>query len=239
MNLSLRERTEEDERYIEFCLEDTEKITLNLIDKEETVFTRTFTFSDIFKPNTVYGIGINRLGKITYPFDLEKIALSRDGMSYFENTFYVSGGMSGVSVTIYFGDTIDDIYIRSIIPSVAKNIPYEAEDTVGNLDKWLIKKYPKAEEMFRRWNAKRMILAELDTNDILSAMEAQLDMLTHIVLKMQAGETVDIESFKNIYNQTCVQNIKSEEDCLKEMGEGKQKVRLAQQAYYYLRGGNV
>lgn len=102
--------------------------------------------------------------------------------------------------------------------------------------------FPAMQDKLAKLVARKELLNQLDPNNSLSYIEAQLDMLTKLVITMLKSQPevcekvcqsfIDMPQFEQAFNETSVLSVKTAEKCLEELWSTKAKVRDLQRQYF-------
>lgn len=166
-------------------------------------------------------------------FNVTEIENTRDAyslISFFKRADY------STSINLFFGETIDDWVLTSSLACQCKDI----EINITNLSpsQIVVDYFPAYKDKIAIRNIRREILSSLDPNDTLSYLEAQVDILTKILLELVKSNTDIMEKipelnlFKDVFEETNIFNVKSIQDGIQEMINGKSKVRKYQKRYF-------
>ncbi len=206
--------------------------------------TVTFPISEIDKKFDTFCIYVNVMGDLLLPLNQSRyVANSRTGYSMLSNAFNIFD-FNAALLLKQDGEKL--VVLSQKIPIKNTNfnnvILFKGDAiSLDILNDCFDHKYDKASEKanYRR----KKVLLELDANESLSYMEAQLDILTKLIftllevadpaiknaIKLQFPELNIVEAaLKN----TSLLNIKDIEHCMKEINTTKAKVREIQQNYY-------
>lgn len=204
--------------------------------------TRIFDYSEVFaEEGKLYSVFINKFEKLSDPVSI-RLLDSRDGTSllqllgiYNRNAVLKSMAIAGDYCIIVEYPLVTELN------HVVKNeqwTPFHLQEFFGAAAQdYLVFDNPKNEY-------KRKMLTELDPNNCLSSVDSQLDMLSKLVFamydKFSVENKTDIEAafpglttYRNSVEATSILNIKSFDNCIKEI-EVKNKLRALQKNYYTL-----
>lgn len=206
--------------------------------------TVTFPISDIDNRFDTFCMYINVIGDLLPPLNQSKyVGNSRTGYSMLSNAFKI---FDFNAVLLLKQDGEKFVVVSQKIPIKNTNfnnvILFEGDAmSLDILNSCFDHKYDKASEKadYRR----KKVLLELDANESLSYMEAQLDILTKLVftlfdvldpsiknaVKLQFPNLTSVET---ALMNTSLLNVKDIEHCMREINSTKSKVREIQHNYY-------
>ena len=206
--------------------------------------TVTFPISDIDNKFNTFCIYLNIIGDLLPPLNQSKyVGASRTGYSIFSNAFKI---FDFNAVLLLKQDGEKFVVVSQKIPIKNTNftnvILFEGAAMSSEvLNSCFDYKYNKELEMadYKR----KKVLLELDPNDSLSYMEAQLDILTKLVFTLLdaldpsiknviKSQFPDLNSVEAALMNTSLLNVKDIEHCMREINTTKTKVREIQQNYY-------
>jgi len=230
--------------------ETNRKLTLNLYLKNdsdvELVCTKEINLQSIFKSKNFFTLRIKSVaGKTGFGelIDLNNISRSRDELCAQQ---LIDNTNDYPNVVIYFHNSADEVLVF-INSSVKTQYSYQLID---NKPAYLIAQniYPDLVNVSNIWGARKDMIWQLDPNQSLAYIEAQLDAVTKVLFLMleqlpdvkakliqKFPELADLESE---LNNTSVFNVKAAADCLMEITKTKTKVRQLQTAYYAVKRQN-
>jgi hypothetical protein len=136
---------------------------------------------------------------------------------------------------LFFGETPNDILVISCFKVRGD---FEVKTAPKFPSEIALEYFPKYGEKLSLRQARRKLMVELDPNDSLSYLEAQLDIVTKIIIQVAEqyphlyNVIPELAQFKAVFEETSVFNIKPVEDGLREMTEGKAKTRKYQEQYF-------
>lgn len=203
------------------------EIAKNLISSIE------INLKEIFVPYTRYKICFTRQNKFGEVFNFDEIQSSRDThntISFFYDLH------PDKSFTLFLGKTFDDVLLLTsayINDEQAIHIPITTFAS-----EIICERYPEYKEKIELRDARREMLLKADPNNSLSYIEAQLDILTQIILELvKANPAVKkavpgFEEFESVFASTNLFNIKPFEKCLGEIIKLKSEMRQIQKGYY-------
>lgn len=191
----------------------------------------SFGLFDIFKQHGDYVIGLNRnKNALSYPMNIK---ISRDN-----NLFKEINELENVICNLHFGNSIDELLVIS-------QVPVESEcEVIGDKRVFdvILETYPDFQSKYNRRLVKKKILSELDCNESLSGLEAQVDYLTLVVKYLIDGDKEikdkvsmlypNAEKFFDICGSDNVLSIKPEHELFNEIKTQKEKIRKYQTKYY-------
>lgn len=153
------------------------------------------------------------------------------GIAYSSISFYCPSEIGTgnylvfVNVPVYFDSKVEPIVVDSSV----------------KFFKLVLEQFPIYKEKFALVRAKRNLLINLDPNNSLAYIEAQLDFVTKMLLSIiEASPELkaivlervqEYANFKDVFEQTNVFTIKSEHDCYDEIKINKPRVRKYQADY--------
>jgi hypothetical protein len=198
----------------------------------------------IFKPNSILGVMVNKLGKLSKVVDLTELISSRDGLTPM-HTFYYTSEIH--AFTIYFNNSSSEYVLVSFLPTKTNN-DYELRNRNEILSKIVEEKYPESEKMFNRITVRKNLMFRLDPNNSLAYFEAQLDILSQVVFLMLDnlpdvknkidGHFPQFTDFKTAIDEKSVLTVKGVAKCLEEIQTTKSLVRQLQNEYYAIKQQN-
>lgn len=221
------------------------EITINLNkfdeeDKEELICTKTVNLNSMFKSNNYFTLRtkpVNGTTSFGDFIDMNNITRSRDELylqSLIDNT------SDFPNVVVYFNDSADEVIVF-INGAVKTNYLYKVID---NRPAYTIAQevYPDLAKITNVWEARRQMIGELDPNQSLAYIEAQLDAITKaffLLLEQMPdsktkllAEFPELADFENELTSSTVFTVKSVAKCLEEIHDTKNKVRQLQKFYY-------
>lgn len=108
----------------------------------------------------------------------------------------------------------------------------EAIDRSLSSTGWLLNKCPNLAERYTKLKKKASMLNNVDLYRSVSYLEAQVDLLTRIVLKLTEGQDIEGRSVLMKADENSVLGIKPSEALLLEFTENKKYIREIQEKYY-------
>lgn len=147
-------------------------------------------------------------------------------------------------VVIYFHDAKEDmtIMINKDVNTEGSNITFERAPFGKTLVEIIQEEKPEFAAQYSIFQAREKMLRACNPNASLAYMEAQLDILTRLVLVIlesnpsQKADAVNVlpqlQEFIYTINKTSLLNIKPFDKCLAEITETKTKLRNFQTEYY-------
>lgn len=210
---------------------------------DEILANKTFDLAKIFKPRTFFNCYMSGdIPRITDFYDTQSFNKSREEL-YRSITFELMGVPPYVG--LYFHNSIDEIFIianQPIDEGVLDNEYAELITDNTTLFDYLCTNVNDFFDINKEQNAKKKVLMELNPNTSLAALEAQVDLLTTIVITMLKNQPDLIKfiqkdisylsSFEQVFTDTSLLTIKDSEKCLNEIKENKAKIRQVQIEYY-------
>lgn len=206
--------------------------------------TVTFPISEIDKKFDTFCIYVNVMGDLLLPLNQSRyVANSRTGYSMLSNAFNIFD-FNAALLLKQDGEKLVVLSQKIPIKNTNFNNVMLFEGDAMSLDilnGCFDHKYDKASEKadYRR----KKVLLELDANESLSYMEAQLDILTKLVFTLLDALDPSIKNavklqFPNLTSvetalmNTSLLNVKDIGHCMREINTTKAKVREIQQNYY-------
>ena len=108
-------------------------------------------------------------------------------------------------------------------------------DTISRAEDAFAQHIPEAKDYAKRAAAKRKLLAGINTNDSLAILEAQLDLLTHIVLGDSKADEAKARLFE-AFNGNSVSDVHTLEKMSETIKRQKHHIRAKQREYFAGRG---
>lgn len=188
----------------------------------------------LFLPHTRFALPMTTQERFNPPFNFEEIHASRDGvnmLSFFQDMD------NKYTFTIFFGETADEFLLISPFPlqnedAVTRNNTKEVFSDI------ICEYYPEYKKKIALRDARRDMLLNTDPNDSLSYIEAQLDIVTRVILELvKANPAVkqavpEFDEFEAAFASTSLFNIKPFDKCLGEITKLKAQTRELQKRYY-------
>lgn len=231
----------------------------NIPDNEESkevIYDQaTIDLSQLFKPRNFFNIyPVNKNDGSEPSFAMSKIFDSKNKDRAREDILLQNDviGIAGKTplVVIYFHDAAEDVYIiiNKEINVEGSNIAATIISDTTQLPQLVIKEIPALQNDMNVWSFRRDMIKQLDPNQSLAYIEAQLDAVTKALFLMfeqlpDVKEKVDREfpelpDFISELNNTSVFSVKTTTDCLAEITKTKAKIRQLQAAYYAVKKQN-
>lgn len=237
--IAKREATEDFPEYIELKQDDT-TFTLSLFERTENTYVlseeKVVRKDDVIIDGVMVGIYKNSSGKLTDPVNMTKINYAREG-----------NGLLGL-YNIIEKNPVIIFYCISEQCCVISNKPLKSEYPVIIRDRNEMPKDILADIVGDAYlkrhavgNAKRALLLEMNPNTSLAALEAQVDILTNLVLLLvelssQKAEVITalpkFTEFAQLFADTSLLGSKGMNACLNEMRQTKMRFRKLQADYY-------
>jgi len=210
---------------------------------DEILSDKTFDLVKMFKPRTFFYCYISGdIPRITDFFDTQYSNKSREEL-YRSIIFELMGVPPYVGV--YFHNSIDEMFLiaNQAIDEEILEVKYAEliKDNITLFD-YLCTNVDGFISVNKEQNAKKKVLMELNPNTSLAALEAQVDLLTELVISMLKNQPDLIKSvqkdipylssFEQVFTDTSLLAIKDAEKCLNEIKETKAKIRQVQIEYY-------
>lgn len=202
--------------------------------ERKQLFSKTYNLNRSFIKNTCFHIYkcLDRQG-------LSNLAIAGKGNK--ESVFDAYKLSSVEEIIVYLGDNIDEVLV--LIPNTPVldngNIEIYVKTKTSEA---IIEEFPKYKEKYNALEAKRRMLADIDINESMSALEAQIDFLSKLVLAIFNNfpqirenlllEGINIKRFEEVVESTNVMSIKSQEETLDEIQKQKNIIRNKQRVYY-------
>lgn len=205
-------------------------------DAENSVLEKEIALADVFSPFYTTSVFLNtEATEITDPI---KIKLSRDTDTLFKEVNDLGTNLC----SLYFNNTIEEFVLLARIP-----VNMECELYKGQPFAAIADSYPEWLEHYKIMKERKRILSELDCNEALAGLEAQVDYLT-LLVKQVLDENTDlkkklINSYPNMdeFFKVCgAENllvIKPEDKIFREIKSRKGFIRTAQTNFYNAIGG--
>jgi hypothetical protein len=208
------------------------------------VSEQSFDASAIFKANAIFTMMIDIKGKLTPLIDITTVNTSRDGDTPLR-MFYTSS--DSFVLSLYFADTCTDNLIVSYLPTKTAE-QYELRPINETFSEVICLKYPDYKKTLNLQKARQTVLYNLDPNDSIAYLEAQLDILNQLVFtmldalpdvkKQVVGALPEYDDFKNCFADSNLMTVKPVDKCIAEIGATKAKVRQLQKTYYAIKADN-
>ncbi|TCL76806.1 hypothetical protein EDC14_100188 [Hydrogenispora ethanolica] len=204
-----------------------------VLSDKQVVSQLTINLQELFQSMTTFCIYKNIKKELVPPI---RASVSRDSDTMERSNYRISDGEVPLAY-LYFHEQPSEYLIICHIPVVPEN--YDQERSHFNaVSEYIMEKFPDYKGKLNIIDAKRKLLCEIDPNESLSAIEAQLDLLSLMVFRII--ETIpepkkyfaDFEDFRKTFDQTSVLTVKSMDKCLKEMTGIKKLIRTLQEEYY-------
>lgn len=215
LNLQVHEN---DDIILSYYKYDNNSQTMSLVDEI------VFNLQNYNKTGIMFAVFVDNKNKLTLPINFSMILGSRDGFNLLR--FYnVHETLPLITFCI-----IDNKTVIISNRQIKSNLPINITDKIEPKEIYIEvfgESYLNAHKI---GNARRKIMVELDPNNSLSYIEAQLDLLTAIAFGLLTDKQK--EQFKEIWLNTTVTNIKDFNRCMAELQMNKAKVRELQLQYY-------
>jgi hypothetical protein len=219
------------------------KLFETIDDQFELISERSIPIPLLVAHGALFGIFLDNYKNITEPIDMSTINNSRDGINILA-LLNISTNRPLLLVYSYDGEycVICNKPLKSDLSFIVRNKNEYSADVLSEIF---------GESYIRRRNItreKRSLLAAIDPNASLACLEAQVDILTTIVLLLlnNTGTRTQIEDqlpkiidFEQVFRETNLITIKDIGDCLREMRDTKAKIRKLQAKYYAVKRGIV
>ncbi|CAK7048108.1 MAG: hypothetical protein PHAS_01419 [Phascolarctobacterium sp.] len=200
--------------------------------------SQEFNLADFFEPYKSFEVYFSgAFTKLSEPYNKP---ITRDG-SYIYKDYYRLESTENPAFIIYFHKTVEQYLVVCNSKPVNKDcvdIEYRSKRTSEIISEI----FPEYSSYLKIRDARRKMLISIDPNDSLAALEAQLDILTGIVLTFMGNfpnefskmkkEEISLEKFLATYNETSVLEVKTVEKCIEEMAKQKMLIRNSQKIYY-------
>ena len=184
----------------------------------------SYNLEEAFIPNSLYSIFKDKNNLSNMVINNIKV----DYIDKIKSAYKIEGNREFI---IYFGNTIDEVLV--IIPNAFIVEKENAKIYKKTVSEAILDYYPCYKEVADKNNKTRKQLVELDINECVAGLEAQVDILTKILLYIIDKnniriEDVDINSFANIYKNTSLYNVKTEKGMLEKIEKTKTIIRNVQ-----------
>lgn len=209
-----------------------DKITPNIVSELEV------DLKALFIPKASFDIYEDNQHCLVHP---NQVYASRDGDKIFRSLHQI-GDSSKTLANIYFNNSVDECLIICLSCPV---LPKDADQPCSNFratSDAIISVYPEFKNTIDLRNARRLLLSQVDPNDSLSGVEAQLDIVTSLLLALVHSEPEKlalleevfpkIHDFEAVFNRTNTMTVKDVDKCLAEIADRKGLMRSLQSAYY-------
>jgi len=210
---------------------------------DEILVDKTFDLAKLFKPRTFFNCYMSGdIPRITDFFDTQYSNKSREEL-YRSIIFELMGVPPYVGV--YFHNSIDEMFLIANQPIDEGILDDKYAELIKDnitLFDYLSTNVDGFISINKEQNAKKKVLMELNPNTSLAALEAQVDLLTELVISMLKNQPDLIKSvqndipylssFEQVFADTSLLAIKDAEKCLNEINETKAKIRQVQMEYY-------
>ena len=226
-----------DDDFIKYS-ENPSIFTTSLITPSDPVSTLTIDLTNLFKTETCFGVYKNSNDELINP---REMYATRDSDFVFRSLHRIEPDEK-YALAIYFNNSIDECLVIGLkYPTLPTDYSISPTQYNSNVDV-ILAKYPSYERVLKLKDARRAILVQLDPNDTLSGLEAQLDILTSLVLAMIKAQpdTISIvekifpriHDFEAIFDEINVITVKDVDKCIEEIKNNKSFIRLRQKEYY-------
>lgn len=200
--------------------------------------SKEFDFTIFFEPYKSFEIYFTEVfTKLSEPYNKP---ITRDGL-YMYKDYYRLENTEEPAFIIYFHETIG----QHLIICNSKPVKTECVDKeyIGKrTSEIILDNFPEYGIHLRGRDARRKMLMAVDLNDSLSGLEAQVDILTKIVIAFMEEfpdefskikkENFFLNRFIEANSKTSLLNIKTAEKCIEEMSKQKTLIRNTQKKYY-------
>lgn len=210
---------------------------------DEILADKAFDLAKLFKPRTFFYCYMSGdIPRITDFFDTQYSNKSREEL-YRSIIFELMGVPPYVGV--YFHNSIDEMFLIANQPIDGEILENKYAELIRDnitLFDYLCTNVDGFISVNKEQNAKKKVLMELNPNTSLAALEAQVDLLTELVISILKNQPDLIKSvqkdlpylstFEQVFTGTSLLAIKDAEKCLNEIKETKAKIRQVQMEYY-------
>ncbi len=206
---------------------------------------KTYHINDFAVKGKIYHFLLSNKNKtISPPINFYEKWASRDGVeSYCNHHRFAPMPL----VSIYF-NRLDDFLIMVYKPLVTDQ-EYEVRARNELFNDVIREFYPDFIKEQAIQIARYKVVSELDPNDSIAALEAQVDLLSKVMFGILHKLSLDdqgsilsqypfLVQLEEVLNQYNVTKVKSEENCIAEITSKKRQVRQLQSIYHQIKEAN-
>lgn len=200
--------------------------------------SKIFNLSDFFEPYKSFEVYfMEAYTKLSEPYNKP---ITRDGI-YMYKDYYRLENTENPAFIIYFHKTVEQFLVICNSNPVNKEC-IDKEYNNKRISEIISEIFPEYISHLKARDARRKMLMNIDPNNSLSGLEAQVDVLTEIVItfmkkfpnefsKLQIDNSF-LNDFINSYSKVSLLNVKTAEKCIDEMVQQKEIIRISQKNYY-------
>lgn len=202
------------------------------------VSEKNIDLKSLFSQFTRFAIFLDKKDSFSKVFSMEDYLNSRDGFNVISE-FY---DLTNKSIVIYFNEVVNEFILISYLPTIIQPT-YIHRDKVEFPSEIISELYPAYAKKMAVRSVRREMLEQVDPNNSLAYIEAQLDLLSTVVFSIL--DSVDqgivdkvctknpfLPSYRQIINNNHLSKVKTIEKCLGEIEATKSVIRNLQSQYY-------